>query len=87
MNMPVELQGVPETLLWTLYHRASEARRSDAVLHDPKAVELLDAMAFPFEQRFGAAGAGLSQWQALRALRQRPGELAVGGSAGGDRGA
>ncbi len=66
--MPVELQGVPETLLWTLYHRASEARRSDAVLHDPKAVELLDAMDFPFEERFGSAGAGLSQWQALRAL-------------------
>ena len=68
MHMPVELKGVPETLLWTLYHRASEARRSDAVLHDPKAVELLDAIDFPFEQRFGSASAGLSQWQALRAL-------------------
>jgi O-methyltransferase involved in polyketide biosynthesis len=32
MSMPVQLEGVPETLLWTLYHRASEARRSDAVL-------------------------------------------------------
>jgi O-methyltransferase involved in polyketide biosynthesis len=68
MSMPVELQGVPETLLWTLYHRASEARRSDAVLHDPKAVEVLAAVDFPFEERFGSAGAGLSQWQALRAL-------------------
>ncbi|HET6174034.1 MAG TPA: class I SAM-dependent methyltransferase [Gaiellales bacterium] len=68
MSMPVELRGVPETLVWTLYHRATEARRSDAVLHDPKAVELLDAIDFPFEQRFGAARAGLSQWQALRAL-------------------
>jgi O-methyltransferase involved in polyketide biosynthesis len=66
--MAVQLQGVPETLLWTLYHRASEARRDDAVLYDPKAVELLDAIDFPFEQRFGSARAGLSQWQALRAL-------------------
>ena len=66
--MPVQLQGVPETLLWTLYHRASEARRDDAVLHDPKAVELLDAIDFPFAERFGSAQAGLSQWQALRAL-------------------
>jgi O-methyltransferase involved in polyketide biosynthesis len=65
--MSVHLQGVPETLLWTLYHRASEARRSDAVLRDPKGVELLDAIDFPFEQRFGPARAGLSQWQALRA--------------------
>jgi len=68
MTMPVELRGVPETLLWTLYHRASEARRGDAVLHDPKAVEVLDAIDFPFEERFGSAGEGLSQWQALRAL-------------------
>jgi O-methyltransferase involved in polyketide biosynthesis len=65
--MAVHLEGVPETLLWTLYHRASEARRSDAVLRDPKGVELVDSIEFPFEQRFGAAGAGLSQWQALRA--------------------
>jgi hypothetical protein len=36
MHVPVELQGVPETLLWTLYHRASEARRDDAVLNDPR---------------------------------------------------
>jgi O-methyltransferase involved in polyketide biosynthesis len=68
MRMPLELEGVPETLLWTLYHRASEARRGDAVLGDPMAVELLDRADFPFEQRFGPATAGLSQWQALRAL-------------------
>jgi hypothetical protein len=38
-QVSVELEGVPETLLWTLYHRATEARRPDAVLRDPKAVE------------------------------------------------
>jgi O-methyltransferase involved in polyketide biosynthesis len=39
MSVAVDLTGVPETLLRTLYHRAQEARRPDAVLHDPPAVE------------------------------------------------
>ena len=63
----VDLDGVPETLLWNLYQRAAEARRPDAVLRDPKAVELVASIAYPFEERFGAASLG--QWQALRALR------------------
>lgn len=66
-QVSVELEGVPETLLWTLYHRATEARRPDAVLRDPKAVELLRRIDFPFEERFGSATAGRAQWQALRA--------------------
>jgi O-methyltransferase involved in polyketide biosynthesis len=61
----VELQGIPETTLWTLYMRASEACRPDTVLEDPKAVELLDAIDYPFERRFGVPRVG--QWQALRA--------------------
>lgn len=65
--MKVELAGVPETLLWNLYQRAAEARRPDALLHDPRAVVLIDTIDFPFLQRFGPAGFG--QWQALRALR------------------
>jgi O-methyltransferase involved in polyketide biosynthesis len=60
------LDGVPETLLWTLYLRAAEARRPDAVLSDPKAVELVESLDYPFERQFGAADLG--QWQALRAL-------------------
>jgi O-methyltransferase involved in polyketide biosynthesis len=64
----VELGAVPETLLWTLYHRAEEARRPDAVIHDPWAVELVDALDVPFEQRFGPAPQVIAQWQALRAL-------------------
>lgn len=65
--MPVQLDAVPETLLWNLYHRAAEARRPDAVLRDPRAVELVDAIDFPFESRFGHAAPALAQWQALRA--------------------
>jgi hypothetical protein len=60
----VELEGVPETLLWTLYHRALETRRADAVLRDPVAVDLVDRIDYPFAERFGAGT--LAQWQALR---------------------
>lgn len=60
----VELAGVPETLLWTLYNRAAEARRPDSVIDDPRAVELVDAIDYPFRDRFGPAALG--QWQALR---------------------
>jgi O-methyltransferase involved in polyketide biosynthesis len=64
---PVELSAVPETMLWTLYYRASEARRSDTVLRDPKAVELVDTIDYPFAERFGVAVEWQAQWQGLRA--------------------
>jgi len=60
------LEGVPETLLWTLYHRALEARRPDAVLRDPAAVELVGRIDYPFAERFGTGA--LAQAQALRVL-------------------
>jgi O-methyltransferase involved in polyketide biosynthesis len=63
-RLEVELGGVPETLLWTLYHRTVEARRLDAVLEDPKAIELVERIDYPFEERFGRGELG--QWQALR---------------------
>ena len=64
----VELEGVPETMLWTLYHRAHEARRKDAVLDDPRAVALVDAIDYPFEARFGRGPARdvIGQGQGLR---------------------
>ena len=67
MSVAVELSGVPETLLWTLYHRAEEARRPDAVLDDPLAVSVVDRIDYPFS-RFGATP-WRARWQALRALR------------------
>lgn len=60
-----ELGQVPETALWTLWHRAVEARRPDSVLHDPKAVELVDRIDYPFAERFGTGGVQ-AQLQALR---------------------
>jgi len=65
-EMTVQLDRVPETLLWTLYHRAVEARRADSVIDDPMAIELVDRIDFPFAERFGS-GERLAQWQALRA--------------------
>jgi O-methyltransferase involved in polyketide biosynthesis len=62
----VALEGVPESLLWNLYQRAAEARRPDSVIDDPKAIALVDAIDYPFEDRFGPAGLG--QWQAVRVL-------------------
>ncbi|MFJ8436281.1 class I SAM-dependent methyltransferase [Kitasatospora sp. NPDC094019] len=60
-----DLAAVPETALWTLWQRAVEARRPDALLHDPEAVDLVDRIDFPFAERFGTSG-----WQArLQALR------------------
>jgi O-methyltransferase involved in polyketide biosynthesis len=66
-QVSVQLEGVPETLLWTLYHRATEAGRPDTVLHDPTAVALLRKIDFPFAERFGAVSPARAQWQALRA--------------------
>lgn len=51
--MTVALDGVPETMLWTLYNRASEARRRDAVLVDPDAVRICDAIAYDYAGKFG----------------------------------
>ncbi|WNI25174.1 class I SAM-dependent methyltransferase [Streptomyces sp. ITFR-16] len=76
------LDGVPETLLWTLYNRACEASRSYPVLDDPMAAELLSDLDYPFEERFGRPSPFHSQAQALRSrcfdlavqeyLRDRP---------------
>ncbi|MCX5214695.1 class I SAM-dependent methyltransferase [Kitasatospora sp. NBC_00240] len=60
-----DLAAVPETALWTLYHRAVEAARPDTVLPDPKAVELVDRIDYPFAERFGSS-AVQAQLQALR---------------------
>ena len=51
----VELTGVPETALWNLYQRASAAR--EGYLDDPRAVEVLERLDYPFE-RFNMPYAG-----------------------------
>jgi O-methyltransferase involved in polyketide biosynthesis len=58
----VTLSGVSETALLTLNARANEARRRDAVIDDPMAIELVDSIDFDFA-KFGRT----SQDIALRA--------------------
>lgn len=65
-RVPITLAGVPETMLWTLYHRSREASRPDAVLHDPLAPDLVARIDFPFEERFGTSDLGQVQGLALR---------------------
>lgn len=50
-----KLSGVPETMLWTLHNRASEAARTDGVLRDPRCIEIYRALAYDYERSFGAA--------------------------------
>jgi O-methyltransferase involved in polyketide biosynthesis len=67
-KVPVALEGVPETLLWTLWYRAEEARRPDTVLRDPLAIDLVERIDYPFAERFGPAAGVVAQGQALRSL-------------------
>ncbi len=47
------LAGIPETMLYTLYARAAEARREDGLLHDPELLRIYDRIDYDFEGRFG----------------------------------
>ena len=55
-----ELNGVPETMLWSLYHRAVESRRSDAVLHDPDGIRIMESLDYDFAGHFGVPGGSLA---------------------------
>lgn len=61
------LEGVAETTLWTLYHRVLDARDPASALHDPKAVELIDAIRYPFAARFGSGNWGQARGTGVRA--------------------
>lgn len=54
-----ELTGVSETALLTLYSRATEARRPDAIIADPLAIELVDSLDYDFA-KFGATRQDMS---------------------------
>jgi O-methyltransferase involved in polyketide biosynthesis len=67
-RLKVALEGVPETTLWTLYHRAKDSQRPGSRLSDPKAIELVEAIDFPFAEKFGHKIGGLDGWIGERAL-------------------
>lgn len=55
MTTASNLSGVPETMLWTLHNRVSEARRLDGVIRDPKCLEIYDTIPYDYERSFGTA--------------------------------
>lgn len=57
MNEPakVRLDGVPETMLWTLHNRASEAMRDDGIIRDPDALRIYQAIEYDYAASFGRA--------------------------------
>lgn len=56
------LEGVSATTLWTLHNRATEAKRADSSIDDPRAVEVFDAIDYDY-LKFGRP----NQSHALRA--------------------
>ena len=48
-----DLADLSETMLWSLYNRASEAGRSDGVLVDPDSVRIQSAINYDFTRHFG----------------------------------
>ncbi|WP_299392692.1 class I SAM-dependent methyltransferase [Pelagibius sp.] len=49
----VDLSGVPETMLWTLWNRACEMRRASRLIEDPMAADLVARIDYDFAGRFG----------------------------------
>ncbi len=51
----VDLSGVPETMLWPLWNRASEMRRSRRrrLIQDPLSADLVRRIDYPFRRHFG----------------------------------
>lgn len=53
-KIAVELGPVQETLLIPLLARAEETRRGNGIIHDPKAVEIVDSLDYDFTKWHGA---------------------------------
>jgi O-methyltransferase involved in polyketide biosynthesis len=65
------LVGISETMLWSLYNRASEAKRPDGILVDPDSVRIQSAINYDFARHFGDSVGSLAARAAEidRALR------------------
>ncbi len=65
-KIPQSLEGVSQTLLLTLYARAHESQRPDAMIHDDKAVDMVNRIAGDF-----------GDFSRLRFFVQRHDEIAI----------
>jgi O-methyltransferase involved in polyketide biosynthesis len=59
--IPVDLSGVPETLLWNLGRRAAAARSGASLLEDPLAIEVAGRLQYDFTDSSRGA-----RWHAVR---------------------
>ena len=48
------LEGIPETMLWTLHNRAGEARKPNGYLKDPDCLRIYDAIDYDYTRNFGS---------------------------------
>jgi len=48
-----ELTGIPETMLWTLHNRASEAVRPDGFIRDQEAARIYASIDYDYRRSFG----------------------------------
>ena len=78
-----DLAGVSETMLWSLYNRASEAQRPDSALIDPESVRIQSVIKYDFAAHFGVplgslAARAIEIDRALRSwLARHPEEIIV----------
>lgn len=49
------INGIPETMLWTLHNRANEALKSDSILTDTAAIRIYKSIKYDYTRKFGAA--------------------------------
>jgi O-methyltransferase involved in polyketide biosynthesis len=59
--IPVDLSGVPKTLLWNLGRRAAAARTAGSLLDDPLAIEVTNRLQYDFADASRGA-----RWHAVR---------------------
>ncbi len=45
-----KLIDVPETMRWTLHHRAKEAMREDTIINDDKAIEIYKTINYYYDK-------------------------------------
>lgn len=55
MAVNTRLKDVPETMLWTLHNRATEAIRVDGIIDDKKAIDIYQSIDYNYEKSFGKA--------------------------------
>jgi O-methyltransferase involved in polyketide biosynthesis len=55
MKAKSNLKDVPETMLWTLHNRVTEAMREDGIIKDEKAVAIYQSIDYDYAANFGKA--------------------------------